>query len=162
MLRRTPVPSAVLLILILALLGPLWPPPGAMADGTPVPAPGGRVGTAGGLGGLLNQMPAVPLLQAGVFLTYADLAAQLAAVDVAVPTTADDEVGWRRLRTALHGVYLPQSFQRVGDPAWRATVGFDLVQVDQAVELNAPSGDNPPIQITLLRGRFTASDLQAA
>ncbi len=89
--------------------------------------------------------------------TFADLAAQSAAAEMPVPAGVDDEnfVVWAR---ALMALLLPTNlfqFALVAD--WPGLLGFDLTEIDQAMEVG-----EPPLVITLLRGRFDEEKLRAA
>ncbi len=133
------------------------------------PAAAGRGGHAGavprepgGLVAMLARVPAQPpLLEAprGAWLMYADVAAQLAAVGVAVPDGGDAAAITRWLQ-AVRWLTLPQSMglswteSRFG---WREMFGFDAYQVDQTFAIEAP-----PFGLTLLRGRFDPAEVRAA
>jgi hypothetical protein len=89
--------------------------------------------------------------------TYADLAAQSAAVGMAVPAGVQDEnfVLWAY---ALMPLLLPSNlfnYALVAD--WPGLLGFDLTEIDQAMDVG-----EPPLVITLLRGRFDEDTLRAA
>ena len=89
--------------------------------------------------------------------TFADLAAQSAAVEMPVPAGVQDEnfVTWAY---ALMPLLLPSNlFQDALVADWPSLLGFDLTEIDQAMEVGVP-----PLVITLLRGRFDEEKLRAA
>lgn len=121
------------------------------AEGTPT------TGALGGeIGALLGVAPAEALFQdAPQIVTFADVAAQAAAVGVAPPTVGED-VG--RFRSAVAPLAVPRALAQNGsDPAWREAFGFDLGMVDAVAEVGVP-----PETTLLLRGKFDEAALRAA
>jgi hypothetical protein len=91
-------------------------------------------------------------------VTYADVARQTTALGVDAPRAAGDEEVGQRWMTAVMSLSLPQAAGQHGTrPEWRAAFGFDLFQVEQAVEYSAP-----PFGLTVLRGTFDPRELRAA
>jgi hypothetical protein len=90
--------------------------------------------------------------------TYADVAAQLAAVGVTPPQNRaafEADPSWG---AAIRGLALPDVISsRVLVPEWRETMGFDAFQIDQSLEVG-----EPPNMTTVLRGRFDEEELRAA
>jgi hypothetical protein len=89
--------------------------------------------------------------------TFADLAAQSAAVEMAVPAGVEDEnfVIWAY---ALMPLLLPNPlFSNALSADWPSLLGFDLTEIDQSLEVG-----EPPLVVTLLRGRFDEERLRAA
>ena len=89
--------------------------------------------------------------------TYVNVAAQLAALGVEPLTGMEDA----RVREWIRGVsLLPMTApgaEHALNEGWRATFGFDYVQIDQMLVVG-----EPPDQITLLRGRFDVAEIRAA
>lgn len=121
-------------------------PAGTAGQATPAPITDGE----GSLASMLALLPAEPL--GGGQITYADIAGQLAAVNVPAEPTTDDERG--RWIAATEGLMFPSDAPRMGTEAWREELGYDLFDVDQAVEHAAP-----PYVVTILRGRFDETAL---
>jgi hypothetical protein len=128
---------------------------GAATPASPVPND-----DPGGLSGLLARAPDV--LDGGGaassrLATYANLAAQLAAVGAAVPPNPADPgvAAWSRAAASLEFTGPVAQFGL--QPDWRAAFGFDLLQVDQSLALG-----EPPATLTLLRGRFDPRAIRAA
>jgi hypothetical protein len=146
---------AVLLLNGAGLTGGLAPL-GTRAGAVASPVPGGT--EAGSLAAMLGRLPDRPLGLDGAMVTYADLARQTAALRVDTPGAAGDEEGAQRWIAAVMPLSLPQATaQHWTRPEWRAAFGFDLFQVEQAVEYSAP-----PFGLTVLRGSFDPGELRAA
>ena len=125
------------------------------ADATPSPTT--AMDDPGSLAAMLARLPALPFGgDASPMVSYSNIADQLVTVGAAAPDAAGDEaVGlWTR---AVGGLMLPHTATYANRPDWREAFGFDFFQVDQAVEYAAP-----PLYVTLLRGRFDATELRAA
>ena len=122
-------------------------------DGSP-PAEGGT----SGLNEMLARVPAdVPEWDdpSGLFVAYADLAAQLDAVGVEPPASVEDE-GFRSWSRATLGLWLP-SIPGLWFEEFRKDFGFDLLQAEQTLEIG-PSVSN----LTLYRGQFDEAAVLAA
>lgn len=152
---------ASLLLVILCLMTTSGP---AMVRGQEATAP--ALATAGGLPALLALVPATfPEVTAdqrdAVFVSYAEIAAQLSAVGVEPPLNPDDAAAVDRFALATSGLALPYHAAtklRDGDlRAWRDTFGFDLSQVDQSLQVDAAAAG-----LTLYRGRFDQVELRSA
>lgn len=80
-------------------------------------------------------------------IAYADIAAQLAAFDLAAPESMTDDgvAAWAAVTTGLPLPSPALQYQRV----FGEDYGFDLVQVDQALSIALP-----PFELALYRGRF--------
>src|SRR5262245_38124957 len=88
---------------------------------------------------------------------FADVALQLQATGVSVPTSVDDPAMHLWVR-AIRWMVLPQDLaSRVFDPTWREVFGFDVLQVDQSLVAG-----EPPNVITILRGRFEQAEVIGA
>lgn len=112
---------------------------------------------------LLDRLPAVPFSEPSIPVSYADVAAQLAAVGVAAPTAGADQAASARFWDAAQWLWLPSSLSYSADPAWRAAFGFDLFQIDQAIGLNVRRPDREQdFRVTLVRGRFAEAEVRAA
>ena len=123
-------------------------PLGARAEATASPVPAGT--EAGSLAAMLGRLPDRPLGLDGAMVTYADVARQTAALGVDAPGAAGDEEGGQRWIAAVMPLSLPQATgQHWARPEWREAFGFDLFQIEQAVEYGAP-----PFGLTVLRGTF--------
>jgi hypothetical protein len=113
---------------------------------------------AGSLAAMLGRLPDRPLGLDGAMVTYADVARQTAALGVDAPGAAGNEAGVERWIAAVMPLSLPQATGRHWTvPEWRVAFGFDLYQVEQAVEYGAP-----PFGLTVLRGTFDPGELRAA
>jgi hypothetical protein len=133
-------------------LAPLDARAGAVAS--PVPAET----EAGSLAAMLGRLPDRPLGLDGAMVTYADVARQTAALGVGAPTAASDEESGQRWLAAVMPLSLPLATGQYWTlPEWRAAFGFDLFQVEQAVEYGAP-----PFGLTVLRGTFDPGELRTA
>ena len=107
---------------------------------------------------MLGRLPDRPLGLDGAMVTYADVAGQTAALGVDAPRGTGDEEGGQRWIAAVLPLTLPQATsQHWAQPEWRETFGFDLYQIEQAVEYGAP-----PFGLTVLRGTFDPAELRAA
>lgn len=113
---------------------------------------------AGHLVEMLGRLPDRPLGLDGAMVTYADVALQIVSLRVAPPRDAGGQEGLQQWMAAVMPLNLPQSTGRHwSSPEWRATFGFDLFQVEQAVEYATP-----PFGLTVLRGSFDPAELRAA
>lgn len=150
-MRSTPVTRravgiVLMLVLLTSALGPLVARAGAVASPVPTET------AAGSLAAMLGRLPDRPLGLDGAMVTYADLAQQTAALGVDAPRGAGDEEGVQRWIAAVLPLSLPQATgQYWALPEWRAAFGFDLYQIEQAVEYGAP-----PFGLTVLRGALGA------
>ena len=130
------------------------PPALQASPATPIPAGD----DAGSLGAMLRYLPDCPLGAEGAMVVYANIAAQAAALGVAAPGGPDDVARRQAWVTAVMPPMLPQTTgARWVLPEWRETFGFDLFQVEQAVEYAAP-----PFGVTVVRGSFDPDELRAA
>ena len=126
----------------------------ARAVGSPVPT---KTET-GSLAAMLGRLPDRPLGLDGAMVTYADVARQTAVLGVDAAGAAGDVEGGQRWIAAVTPLSLPQATgQHWTLPEWRAAFGFDLFQVEQAVEYGAP-----PFGLTVLRGTFDPGELRTA
>ena len=113
---------------------------------------------AGSLAAMLARLPDVPLTGDGAMVTYANAARQAAALGISPPAGVDDGAAQEAWLSAVGQLLFSQSTAlQWANPDWRAAFGFDLYQVDQAVEYGAP-----PLSVTVLRGRFDPAELRAA
>ncbi len=122
-------------------------------DGTPQPA-----GGTSGLEEMLAHVPAeLPELDdpEGLYIAYADIAAQLDAVGVDPPASFEDE-GFREWSRATVGMWLP-SIPSLWFQEFRADYGFDLLQAEQTLEIS-----QPPFNLSLYRGDFDEAAVLAA
>lgn len=154
------LPTVAMVLTVVLLTGAGLPgglaPPEVRARAVASPVSGER--DAGSLAGMLGRLPDRPLGLDGAMVTYADIALQTAALGVASPRGAGDEEGVRQWGTAVMPLSLPQATgQHWARPEWRETFGFDLFQIEQAVEYGAP-----PLGLTVLRGTFDPTELRAA
>src|SRR5215208_4075703 len=146
---------AILLLTGAGLSGRLAPL-SARAEATASPVPSQN--EARTLEAMLERLPNRPLGLGGAMVTYADVASQTAALGVEAPGTDSDDEGVQRWIAAVMPLTLPQATgQHWAQPEWREAFGFDLFQVEQAVEYGAP-----PLGLTLLRGTFDPVELRAA
>lgn len=107
---------------------------------------------------LLENLPDLPLGKGGAMVSYADLALQAATLGTDTAPGPDDEEGRQRWQQAMRTMTLPQATsQHWSRPEWREAYGFDLFQVEQAVEYGAP-----PLGVTILRGSFDPDELRTA
>jgi hypothetical protein len=146
---------ALLLLTGAGLTGGLTPL-GARAVAVPSPVPAET--ETGSLAAMLDRLPDRPLGLDGAMVTYADVARQTAALGVDAPGAAGDVQGVQRWIAAVTPLSLPQATGQYWTlPEWRAAFGFDLFQVEQAVEYGAP-----PFGLTVLRGTFDPGELRTA
>jgi hypothetical protein len=146
---------AILLLTGAGLSGRLAPL-SARAEATAHPVPSQN--EARTLEAMLERLPNRPLGLGGAMVTYADVASQTAALGVEAPGTDSDDEGVQRWIAAVMPLTLPQATgQHWAQPEWRETFGFDLFQIEQAVEYAAP-----PFGLTVLRGTFDPAELRAA
>jgi hypothetical protein len=88
---------------------------------------------------------------------YADAAAQLASLGVTAPEAFEaDDPATRAWIGAAYWLMFP-SFMIGKTEFWRETFGFDLLQVDQSLEIG-----EPPSAIAILRGRFDVDAITTA
>ena len=90
--RMAPVLALALTLGLLAGLGAGVPGanrPVAMAQATP--QPGGTATASTSITAMLARLPAVPFDQSGMTITYANVAAQTSALDLATPPAPEDE-----------------------------------------------------------------------
>lgn len=90
------------------------------------------------------------------FVTYADIAAQLAALGVA-PPAVDDTSGTARWFAALRGFALFGSVDVAATSAWRDAFGWTVYDIDQLIEYVDPGG-----RVLVLRGRFDQDAIRRA
>ena len=150
--------GTVLIVLLLAAAGlpKELTAPGTHAESMASPFPIQLA--AGNLAEMLGRLPDRPLGLDGAMVTYADVALQTASLSVVPPRDAGDQEGIQQWMAAVMPLSLPQSTGRHwSSPEWREAFGFDLFQVEQAVEYAAP-----PFGLTLLRGSFDLVELRAA
>jgi hypothetical protein len=146
---------AVLLLAGAGLPGDLAPP-GVRAQATA--SPRSTDVEASKLGEMLGRLPDRPLGLDGAMVTYADVALQTTSLSVTPSRDAGDQEGLQQWMAAVMPLNLPQSTGRHWSlPEWREAFGFDLFQVEQAVEYAAP-----PFGLTVLRGSFDPAELRAA
>ncbi len=113
---------------------------------------------ASGLTEMLAMVPAeLPELEdpEGLYVAYADLAAQLDAVGIEPPASFEDE-GFRDWSRATLGMWLP-SIPSLWFQEFRADYGFDLLQAEQTLEISLP-----PFNLSLYRGQFDEAAVLAA
>jgi hypothetical protein len=157
-LRVAPsVPSVVLIVaLLFATASPLS---AVAAQNRSEPRIAGLTeDEAGSLAAMLGRLPDLPLTSDGAMVTYANAARQAAALAISPPDRADDVDAQNAWVSAVAQVLSSQSTApQWANPDWRAAFGFDLFQIDQAVEYAAP-----PLSVAVLRGRFNPSEMRAA
>ncbi len=88
-------------------------------------------------------------------ITYANIAAQLEAVDVAAPDSMDDEA-FSEWFAATLGLPVPSHAAQYLQ-SWREDYGFDLLQADQTLQISLP-----PFDLSLFRGRFDEREIVGA
>ncbi len=107
---------------------------------------------------MLSRLPDLPLGKDGAMVTYADFALQAGALGIDAAPRVRDEEATRQWLEAVGTLALPQTTgQHWSRPEWRDAFGFDLSQVEQAVEYAAP-----PLSLTIVRGSFDPAELRAA
>jgi hypothetical protein len=154
-LKRLTRQAARILFAILLLTGGLTAL-GARTSAVASPVP--TETETGCMAAMLGRLPDRPLGLDGAMVTYADVARQTAALGVDAPGAAGDVEGGQRWIAAVTPLSLPQATgQHWTLPEWRAAFGFDLFQVEQAVEYGAP-----PFGLTVLRGTFDPGELRTA
>jgi hypothetical protein len=128
----------------------------ARAEATPSSVPAEIADSP--LAAMLGRLPDRPLGLDGAMVTYADVAGQTAALGVDAPRGTGGKEGGQRWIAAVLPLTLPQATSQYwAQPEWRETFGFDLYQIEQAVEYGAP-----PFGLTVLRGTFDPAELRAA
>jgi hypothetical protein len=153
--RAARVVTALLLLLSTGLCGELAPLV-ARAEATSSPVPTEM--EDGTLAAMLGRLPDRPLGLDGAMVTYADVASQTTDLGVDAPRGTGDEEGQQRWIAAVRPLTLPQATaQHWAQPEWREAFGFDLYQIEQAVEYSAP-----PFGLTVLRGTFDPAELRTA
>jgi hypothetical protein len=125
----------------------------AAQEATPVP-PAGSV-----FASMLGQLP---LSTAGSadnvqLVTFADIAAQLAAVGVAELNSIDDMGNGNDWIRAILPLAIADPFARQAKILNRTLIGFDLSDVDQTMQAG-----EPPDMVSMLRGRFDHDAIAAA
>jgi hypothetical protein len=108
-----------------------------------------------GLRAMLARVPAsLPHLDnpAGAMISFADIAAQLDAVGITPPHSAEGEE-FSQWVGATWSLALPMPAAR-SVSTWHDDFGFDLTEVDQSLSIALP-----PFDLTLYRGRFDAQDV---
>jgi hypothetical protein len=109
---------------------------------------------------LLAMVPkgvADPPSDAGQIAVFANPAAQLKALGVAVPTDIKDKTQLQPWIDATRGMAGPSAMAFALAADWRPTFGFSLLDVDESLEYGAP-----PLVLTIYRGRFNRSEIDAA
>jgi hypothetical protein len=108
---------------------------------------------------LLSLIPVdlVALEDQRVIATFADIAGQLASVDVERPESVEDEDRIDPWKDAIFPLAIAQPFLDHWRELDRDLIGFDLTDVDATIE----SG-NAPETMAALRGRFDAAALETA
>jgi hypothetical protein len=107
---------------------------------------------------MLGHLPDLPLGKSGATVIYADLALQALSLGIDEAPGASDDARARLWIEAIRTVTIPQATgQHWSRPEWRDAFGFDLYQVEQAVEYAAP-----PLGLTIVRGSFDPDELRAA
>ena len=136
-------------LVIVALAGALGTP-GAVGRSAQVPA--------ADLEAMLGLVPATfPDLDDPELanITYANIAAQLEAVEVAAPGSMDDEA-FSEWVAATVGLPVPSHAAQYLQ-SWREDYGFDLLQADQTLQISLP-----PFDLSLFRGRFDEREIVRA
>ncbi len=135
-----------------ALLLAMWPAIAPAQDATPVAAvPSSAMQELFGLAPA--QIPGVDD-PAQAMISWVDIAAQLDAVGVEPPDSIDDP-GFDEWSAATRWLAMPaDATSWLLD--WRADYGFDLLQVDQAIEISAS-----PTHLALFRGSFDTDEVVA-
>jgi hypothetical protein len=161
-MRSTPVTrragEIVLALLLLLTMGPCGELTSlvARAEATSSPVPADIADSPSAA--MLGRLPDCPLGLDGAMVTYADVAGQTTALGIDAPGGAGDEEAGQRWLAAILPLTLPRATsQHWAQPEWRETFGFDLYQIEQAVEYGAP-----PFGLTVLRGTFDPAELRTA
>jgi hypothetical protein len=130
--------------------------PVVMAQATP--QPGGDTTLSTSITAMLARLPAAPLDQTGMTVSYANVAAQTAALGLSTPPNSEDEAARATWAETAIRMALPQTTaQHWTSLEWREAFGFDLFQVAAAAEFSAP-----PLGVTVVRGNFDPNELRAA
>jgi hypothetical protein len=154
-MRSRPVLSLIVIVVMVLGTGT------AVASDHDTPAtPGASSGDPGSLAAMLGQLPTAPFDQiSATMVSYANYAAQFAAVGITMPE-AVDEAAIRQWGSATAGLPLIDAPQGLFWPEyqreWREDFGFNLAQIDQVVQMSQP------FRLTLMRGRFDPAELRAA
>ena len=128
--------------------------PVVMAQATP--QPGGDTTLSTSITAMLARLPAAPLDQTGMTVSYANVAAQTAALGLSTPPNSEDEAARATWAETAIRLALPQTTaQHWTSPEWREAFGFDLFQVAAAAECLAP-----PLGVTVVRGTFDPNELR--
>jgi hypothetical protein len=146
------------LALVFGLVAALWgggaPAAGRAQQATPVSA------SPGSLAAMLQLAPDPGVKaddQAFEPVIYADVAAQSAVAGIPLPTSREDP-NLIRWANAMSPLFMPDPFLAyVLGVDWRALLGFDVWEIDQALQAG-----NPPQSFTLLRGRFDETAIARA
>ena len=88
-------------------------------------------------------------------ISYANIAAQLEAVDVTAPGSMDDEA-FSDWSAATLGLPVPSHAAQYLQ-SWREDYGFDLLQADQTLQISLP-----PFDLSLFRGDFDEREIVRA
>jgi hypothetical protein len=149
----TPRSSRAGWLALAALLLAMWPAIAPAQDATPAAtAPSSPMQELFGL--VPAQLPGADD-PATAIVSYVDIAQQLDAVGVEAPASMDDP-GFDRWLAAARWLALPSDAASYLN-SWRDDYGFDLLQVDQAIDIFAP-----PAHLTLYRGSFDSDAVVAA
>ncbi len=108
---------------------------------------------------LLSLVPA-PILNTPdlpLWLSFGDMAAQLAAGGIEPPTSIEDDEGLTRWISASYPIAIAEPFRSNALTLGRDLLGFDVTDIDQSLEAGSP-----PHVRTLLRGRFDREAVAAA
>lgn len=145
----------VLLVMVCGMVtGPLAASTASAATATPV----ADEREESSLGRMLGAIGNFPLGANGATVTYADVALQSSTLGVAPPPDAIDSQNSQQWLPAIQSLALPQSTgQYWARPEWREAFGFDLSQIERAVEYTAP-----PLSITAVRGTFDLDEVRSA
>ena len=138
---------------IAALLLAMWPAASPAQDATPA-----AVAPSSAMQELFGLVPAqVPGVEdpTQATISWVDIARQLDAVGVEAPDSYDDPAmaDWIAATRSLATPSDPTAYLKF----WREDYGFDLLQVDQAIEFAAP-----PARLLLFKGTFDPEDVLAA
>lgn len=106
---------------------------------------------------LIPEGIADPSESAGQIAVFANLAAQLKALGVSVPTDVKDKNQLSPWLDATRGMAGPSAMAFALAADWRPTFGFSLLDVDESLEYGAP-----PLVLTIYRGRFNRTEIDAA
>lgn len=125
----------------------------AGAHGTPVSG----ATLPGSLPDMLGHLPNLPLAQSEATIAYAILAQQAAATGVNPTSATALDAEQRAWVSAMMNLFLPSTAPHWLQDEWVEAIGFDMYQVEQAIEYAAP-----PPRVTVLRGSFAADGMREA